>query len=298
MSGLHQRSVRKAVIPAAGLGTRLFPATKAVKKELFPIIDREGRAKPVILAIVEEALSAGIESVAIVVQSGDRQLFEDFFKMPPADTYFKKLAPHHQAYIQYLQDVGSRVTILIQEVQEGFGHAVFCARDWVNEEPFLLLLGDHVYLSDIATSCAGQVLEVFEQLGKSVIGIEVTLAEEISHRGCVTGVWQEPNAILQVTQLYEKPEVEYARQHLHVAEMAADQLLSIFGLYVLPSQIFDYLEDHIRQNLREGGEFQLTSCLERLQQDMGMIGYRVRGRSFDTGLPGSYRQTLIEFGNV
>ena len=293
-----RRTVRKAVIPAAGFGTRLFPATKAVKKELFPLIDRQGRAKPVILAIVEEALSAGIEAIGLVVQTGDRQQFEDFFKTPPEDAYFRKLAPKQAAYMQYLQEVGQRVTILTQEVQEGFGHAVFCARDWVDGEPFLLLLGDHVYASDLEISCAGQIVEVFEQQGKSVVGIEVAPATEITQRGCVTGTWQVPDALLQVSRLAEKPEVEYAQQHLHVAGMPADQLLSIFGLYVLVPEIFDYLAEHIDQNLRERDEFQLTSCLDRLRQAQGMIGYKVKGRSFDIGLPDAYYQTLIDFRHV
>jgi UTP--glucose-1-phosphate uridylyltransferase len=247
---------------------------------------------------VEEALSAGIEAVGLVVQTGDRQQFEDFFKTPPEDAYFRKLAPKHAAYMQYLQDVGQRVTILTQEVQEGFGHAVFCARDWVDGEPFLLLLGDHVYASDLEVSCARQIVEVFEQQGKSVIGIEVAPATEITQRGCVAGTWQVPDALLQVSRLAEKPEVEYAQQHLHVAGMPADQLLSIFGLYILVPEIFDYLAEHIDQNLRERDEFQLTSCLDRLRQAQGMVGYKVKGRSFDIGLPDAYYQTLIDFRHV
>lgn len=153
---VNQRNcqVRKAVIPAAGFGTRMFPATKAMKKELFPIVDRSGFAKPIILAIVEEALSAGIEEVGIVVQKGDRTFFEDFFNTPPSAELFQKLSVQNREYSQYLQDIGQKVTILTQDVQEGFGHAVFCAREWTNDEPFLLLLGDHIYSSETETSCA------------------------------------------------------------------------------------------------------------------------------------------------
>ncbi|MBW4487632.1 MAG: UTP--glucose-1-phosphate uridylyltransferase [Trichocoleus desertorum ATA4-8-CV12] len=293
--GSVKSSVRKAVIPAAGFGTRLFPATKAVKKEMFPIIDSEGRAKPVILAIAEEALSAGIESVGIVVQPSDRDLFENFFKTLPEGDYLQKLAAKQGDYLEYLREVGERVTILTQDTQEGFGHAVFCAKDWVGDEPFLLLLGDHVYKSDQEISCAAQMLEVFERCGKSVVSLEVTPAAEISHRGCVTGTWQEPNVLLDVTRLVEKPEVEYAIQHLHISGMPPDQLLSIFGMYVLSPQIFDCLAEQIRRNLRDRNEFQLTSGLEQLRQELGMMGYLVEGRSFDTGLPDAYRQALIEF---
>ncbi|MEG4281800.1 UTP--glucose-1-phosphate uridylyltransferase [Microcoleus sp. A006_D1] len=287
--------VRKAVIPAAGFGTRMFPATKAVKKEFLPIIDRDGRAKPIILAIVEEALSAGIEEVAIVVQKASRTFFEDFFKSPPSPELFQKLSQPNQEYSKYLQELGQHVTILTQDVQEGFGHAVFCTKEWVNNEPFLLLLGDHIYSSQTESSCARQLLEIYSQVQQSVIGLRVTPSDVIHHYGCAAGVWQEQDAILSVTQVYEKPTIEYARQHLRVEGMAEDLFLSMFGLYVLEPKIFDYLAEHINSNFRERGEFQLTSCLDKLREFEGMAGYVVRGRCFDTGLPEVYRQTLIDF---
>ena len=140
--------VRKAIIPAAGFGTRMYPATKALKKELFPIIGKDGRAKPIILAIVEEAISAGIEEVGIVVQECDRDLFHEVLKSPPKPELWQKLSTENKRYSEYLQSIGDRVTILTQTEQEGFGHAVFCAKDWVDGQPFLLLLGDHVYTSN------------------------------------------------------------------------------------------------------------------------------------------------------
>ena len=290
-----ERKVRKAIIPAAGFGTRLFPATKVVKKELFPIIDRDGRAKPIIMAIVEEAISAGIEEVGIVVQKGDRALFEDFFKAPPSKELFNKLSPQNQEYSQYLQELGSRITILTQDEQEGYGHAVFCAKEWVKDEPFLLLLGDHVYSSNTEISCARQVLDVYEQVNQSVVSLTVMPAEIIHKAGCVTGIWQEPDSILSITQLYEKPDIEYARKHLHMEGMADDQFLAVFGMYVLKPKIFDFLEEHINHNIRERGEFQLTSCLDRLRQEDGITGYLVKGQYFDTGMPEFYRQTIIDF---
>lgn len=290
-----QYKVRKAVIPAAGFGTRMFPATKAVKKELLPIIDRTGRAKPIILAIVEEALSAGIEEVGIVVQKGSRTFFEDFFKAPPSPQLFQKLSQPNQDYSKYLQDLGQKVTILTQDVQEGFGHAVFCAREWTNNEPFLLLLGDHIYASATESSCARQLLDIYSQVQQSAIGLRVTASDVIHHYGCAAGVWQQPDSLLAVTQLYEKPDIEYARQHLRVAGMADNLFLSFFGMYVLEPKIFDCLAEHIDGNFREKGEFQLTSCLDKLRQSEGMAGYVVQGRCFDTGLPEVYRQTLIDF---
>lgn len=295
-----EKKVRKAVIPAAGFGTRLFPVTKVVKKEFFPIIDGNGRAKPVILAIVEEAISAGIEEIGIVVQKGDRQLFEDFFKALPSKELFDKLSSQNQEYSQYLQGIGSRVTILIQNEQEGFGHAVFCAKEWVNDQPFLLLLGDHLYSSDSdkETSCASQLLEIYEQVAQSVVGLRVTPAEVIHHYGCASGVWQESDSIVSVRQIYEKPTIEYARSHLKVEGMKDNHFLSMFGMYVLQPKIFDYLEENISQGIRERGEFQLTSCLDKLRQEEGLSGYVVKGRCFDTGLPDVYWQTMIDFRNA
>jgi UTP--glucose-1-phosphate uridylyltransferase len=287
--------VRKAVIPAAGFGTRLFPATKVVKKELFPIIDQNGRAKPVILAIVEEAISAGIIEVGIVVQPDDLKVFADLFKNPPIPELWQKLSPANQEYSQYLQELGKKVVLLTQQEQEGYGHAVFCAKDWVNNEPFLLMLGDHVYKSDSEKSCARQIVEIYAQVNQSVVSLTTMPAAIIHKAGCVTGVWQELNSLLRITQLAEKPSIDYARQHLRVEGMAEDEFLCVFGLYILTPQIFDYLAQSIKENFRFRGEFQLTTCLDQLCQAQGMTGYVMKGKCFDTGLPDTYRQTLIDF---
>ncbi|WP_392532518.1 sugar phosphate nucleotidyltransferase [Nostoc sp. C117] len=295
---MQKNQVKKAVIPVAGFGTRLFPATKVVKKELFPIIDGDGRAKPVILAIIEEAISGGITEVGIVVQPDDREIFENLFKNPTKRELLEKLSPQNQEYSQYIENLGSRITILLQEEQLGYGHAVFCAKDWVQNEPFLLMLGDHIYTSKIEKSCASQLLDVYEKVNQSVVSLTTIPAEIIHQSGCVTGVWQDLNSILEVTQLYEKPTIEYAQQNLRVEGMAENEFLCIFGLYLLTPKIFDFLAEHINQNFRERGEFQLTSCLDRLCQEEGMTGYVVKGKRFDTGLPDAYRQTMIDFRNL
>jgi UTP--glucose-1-phosphate uridylyltransferase len=290
----HQ-PVRKAVIPAAGFGTRMYPATKVLKKELFPIIDSDGRAKPIILAIVEEAISAGIEEVGIVVQECDRDLFSDLFKSPPKPELWQKLSPENQAYTEYLQSLGDRITILTQPEQQGFGHAVFCTQDWVNNEPFLLLLGDHVYTSNISSSCAKQMVDIYQQTGTNVIGITV-MNEDIIHKaGCVCGTWKTDQSILEITQIYEKPTLEYARKHLHVTGMAEDEFLGIFGMYILESEIFNLLATEIKNNQLYQGEFQLTTCLDKLRQEYGAIAYKVKGQYYDTGMPLFYRQTMIDY---
>jgi UTP--glucose-1-phosphate uridylyltransferase len=294
---MPKNQVKKAVIPAAGFGTRLFPATKVVKKELFPIIDQDGRTKPVIQLIVEEATSAGIEEIGIVVQPEDKRIFTDLFKFPPKAELFEKLSPENQKYSKYIVDLGDRIKILTQKEQEGYGHAVLCAKEWVNNEPFLLMLGDHIYSSAIKKSCARQVLEIYEKINQSVVGLTTIPAEILYKAGCVTGVWQEKGSILSLTQVSEKPTVEYARQHLRVEGMAEDEFLCIFGLYALTPKIFDLLEENVRNNFRERGEFQLTTCLDKLRAAEGMTGYGVKGKYFDIGMPDAYWQTLIDFRN-
>ncbi|BAU64011.1 nucleotidyl transferase [Stanieria sp. NIES-3757] len=292
---MSQQKVRKALIPAAGFGTRLFPATKIVKKELFPIIDGDGRAKPIIIAIVEEAINAGIEQVGIVVQPEDQELFTDLFKAPPKPELFKKLSLENQEYSQYLQDLGKQITILIQTEQEGYGHAVYCAKDWVEQEPFLLLLGDHVYTTNTDRSCAKQMLDVYQQFEQNIIGLTIMSAEIIHKAGCVTGVWQQSNSLLEITEIYEKPSLEYARKNLKVNGMKEDEFLGVFGMYILESKIFDLLAEDINNNYRFKGEFQLTTCLDKLRQQQDALGYLVQGQYFDTGMPLFYRQTMIDF---
>ena len=292
------RRVRKAVIPAAGFGTRLFPASKAIKKELFPIIDQSGKPKPVIMAIVEEAINAGIEEVCLVVQGRDRELFERFFKTPPLIENFNKLSKEDREYSQYLMDLGQRVTFVTQDVQEGFGHAVLCTREWVDDEPFLLMLGDYLYASDNEVSCARQILDVYDRVAHSVVGLKATPSDQLYKLGCVTGTWQEPSTILSITEFYEKPAVEYARQRLHVEGMDTDEFLTVFGMYVLVPKIFDYLEENITHNLREHGEFQLTSCLDKLRKEDNFSGYVVKGKCFDIGVPEAYRQAMIDYRNA
>jgi len=267
-----------------------------VKKEFFPIIDRDGKTKPILLIIIEEALSAGIEEIGIVIQERDRETFSQFFNGAPSPEYREKLSKDKQEYIEYLQEIGQKITWLTQEKQEGYGHAVYCAAEWVNQEPFLLLLGDHLYQSQINQSCAHQLLEIYQQYnGISAIGVRKTPGEEIHHYGCITGKFKDGNDLLELNQLYEKPSLDYAQKHLKIEELEENLFLSVFGMYILTPKIFDYLEEEIRENLRDKGEFQLTTCLEKLRKDEGMMGYIIKGKAFDTGLPETYRQTMIEY---
>jgi UTP-glucose-1-phosphate uridylyltransferase/mevalonate kinase len=287
--------VRRALIPAAGFGTRLFPASKATKKELFPVVDRDGIAKPAILLIVEEALDAGIEEVVIVVQEDDLDDFRSFFNAQISIENFNKLARPFQDYARRILEMGRHVRFVTQTAQEGFGHAVHCARSALGNEPFLLMLGDHLYRANGPVSCARQVVDAYRQSGTSVVGLRRTPEAEIASFGAATGVWVEPDRRLNVTEFTEKPTTDYARSHMRVPGLPDGEYLTVFGQYVLKPQLFDYLEEHIRNNVRERGEFQLTSALDRLRQEDGFVGLIVDGRRFDIGLPEHYLDTLATF---
>ncbi len=289
------QKVRKAVIPAAGFGTRLFPATKATKKELFPIVDHDGIAKPAILLIVEEALKAGVDEVIIIVQEYDLEAFQSFFNVQITIENYNKLPRHFQEYAQRILEMGRQVSFAIQEAQEGFGHAVFCSREVVGNEPFLLMLGDHLYRSRDEKSCAQQLIEAYNQHGISVLGLRRTPEDQIANFGTVTGVWIEENRLLNVTEFAEKPTVDYARNNLCVPGLPGGEYLTVFGQYIIKPQIFDYLEEHIANNVRERGEFQLTSALDRLRQEDGFLGLIMDGQRYDIGLPEYYLETLQTF---
>ena len=288
----------KAVIPAAGFGNHLFPATKTLKKEMFPIIDRDGRAKPVIMVIVEQVLNAGIEEVALIIQRSDLELFEDFFHKRLPVEHVNKLSHEDQRYVQHIIDIGNKVSFIIQESQEGFGHAVHCAREWVGDSAFMLMLGDHLFSSDTDTPCITQLMDLYERTGRSVVGLQETPKEKIKHFGCASGVWEEGGNFLSITEFAEKPTVDYAREHLQVQHVKDGHFLTIFGQYILTPRIFELLGENIDNSMREGGEFQLTSCLDRLRKEEGFAGLRMQGRRFDVGMPADYRDTVIDFPNT
>jgi UTP-glucose-1-phosphate uridylyltransferase/mevalonate kinase len=287
--------VHKAVIPAAGLGTRLFPASKATKKELFPIVDRDGIAKPAIQLIVEEALEAGIEEVIVVIQEHDLDAFRSFFHEQVTIENLNKLPQHLQEYSRRILEIGRRVRFVFQARQEGLGHAVYCAREAVGNEPFLLMLGDHLYRSSSSKSCAHQLLDAYDQHGVSVVGLRRTPQEQLANFGTVGGVWLEKDRLLNITEFAEKPTIDYARTRLSIPGLADGEYLTVFGQYVIKPQVFDCLEQHILNNVRERGEFQLTSALDRLRQEDGFLGWIVDGCRYDIGLPDSYLEALQAF---
>ncbi|MFC1735937.1 sugar phosphate nucleotidyltransferase, partial [Candidatus Hydrogenedentota bacterium] len=288
--------VRKAVIPVAGFGTRLFPASKAAKKELFPVVDRDGMAKPVILIIIEEALSAGIEEICLIVQEEDQELFNQFFNEHISAQNLHKLPTHFKEYVNYLHDIGRRIHFAVQDKQDGFGHAVYCAHEWVGDEPFLLMLGDHLYRSGSDTSCAGQLIESYEKHQTSVVGLAETPEDLIATFGTVAGEFLEDDEnVLAIGEFAEKPNVDYARTNLQVEGVEEGTYLTVFGQYVLKPEIFHILRDHIENDIRERGEIQLTLALDTLRKREGFLGALIDGQRYDIGTPEAFAQTVVEF---
>ncbi|MCD4752799.1 MAG: GHMP kinase [Anaerolineaceae bacterium] len=287
--------VRKAVIPAAGFGGHLFPATKLIQKEFFPIIDRDGIAKPAILLIVEEAMQAGIEEVIIIVQEGALKDFESFFHDKISVENYNKLPRKFQEYASEILKIGKRVRFVVQKNQLGFGHAIYCAKEAVGDEPFLLMLGDHLYRSNTDVSCAQQLIDIYQLYGKNIVGLRSTPEVEIAQYGTVAGNWVTDGNIMNVTEFSEKPTCDYARSNLRVAGLEDDQYMTVFGQYILTPQIFILLEELIENNVRLMGGFQLTNALDRLRQYDGFLGAVIDGSRYDIGLPDSYLKTLYDY---
>jgi len=287
--------VRKAVITAAGKGTRLYPASTTVQKEMFPLVDRDGLTKPTIQIIAEEALESGIEEIGIVIQPGDEANYRRHFSGISGDLLpsfkGKEWAITESKLIKRLQEV---IAYIPQEKQEGYGHAVYCAKDWVGDEPFLLLLGDHLYISHTGKRCARQLIDIYEGYGKSVVALKRTPENKLHLFGTVNGTRvQDSPPVYNLTQIKEKPEIDYARGHLRIPSLPEGTYLCFFGMYVLAPAIFDCLGHHIVNNIRERGEIQLTGAQELLMQREGSYGCELMGDRYDMGVPFGYVETQI-----
>ena len=295
----EQRSVRKAIIPVAGFGTRMFPATKVVKKELFPVIDKDGFAKPALLILLQELEQAGVEEIALIVSPEDREEFDRLFKQDLAIEYYRKLPKALRDVNVTIQRLGRKLTYIEQTEQLGFGHAVYQAKHFAGDEPVLMLLGDHIYSSENAKNCAQQLIDAFEKSGQLTVSLDEVELGHVMHYGILTGKFQdEDERLMQVSDMVEKPTRDYAEMHLGVKDKrGADRYYCVFGQYVLIPKVFELLERDIAEGKRsEKGEYGLTSVLQEICHTDGMMAYRVDGRRYDIGIPEAYRQTVETFG--
>ncbi len=296
-----RRSVRKAVIPAAGYGTRMFSATKVVKKEMMPVIDKDGIAKPALLVLLQELDRANIEEIGLIINPEDRDDFDKLFKRDLSIGQYRNMPQKLSDMDVAIQRIGQKITYIYQTEQLGFGHAVYQARDFAGNEPVLMLLGDHIYSTDNTKSCCEQMLEAYEKCGQLLVSLDEIPVERCMHYGTDTGKFiDEQERMMQAADIAEKPTPEYVKEYLAVGDKKGDErFYCVFGQYVLTPKVFELLG----RNIEEGGktgknrkdEYELTCVLREICQTEGMYAYRIDGRRFDIGIPRAYMETVSEF---
>ena len=264
--------IRKAIIPAAGLGTRFLPATKALPKEMLPIVD-----KPTIQYIVEEAIASGIQDIIIVTGKGKRAIedhFDHAFELE--DTLRKK------GNLDMLDSVTQTSQVEIHYIRQkhplGLGHAIWSARKFIGNEPFAVLLGDDIVVNE--EPCLGQLMDQYDKTGKSIIGVKQVPEEETSRYGIVDPLERE-GKLMKVRNFVEKPEAGTAPSNY-----------AIMGRYILDPKIFEYLGEH---EVGAGGEIQLTDAIQKLNKEQQVYAYEFDGQRYDVGEKFGYIETTIEF---
>lgn len=268
------KPITKAVIPAAGLGTRFLPATKACPKEMLPIVD-----KPTIQYIIEEALASGIKDILIISGHNKRAIEDHFDRNPELEL---NLEEHGKAdlleQVKAIADIN--IHYIRQKEPKGLGHAILCAKSFVGDEPFAVLLGDDVVYND-ETPCLKQLIDVYNTTGGSVLGCQTVPQEKVSSYGIVASKATAAERIFKVTDMVEKPAVEEAPSRL-----------AVLGRYVITPEIFSILE---RTEPGRGGEIQLTDALKVLAKQQNMYAYDFIGRRYDVGDKQGYLEATVEY---
>ncbi|MFC7062327.1 UTP--glucose-1-phosphate uridylyltransferase GalU [Halobacillus seohaensis] len=266
------KKIKKAIIPAAGLGTRFLPATKAMPKEMLPIVD-----KPTIQYIVEEAIASGIEDIIIVTGKGKRAIedhFDNNFELE--DNLVKK------EKFELLEKVNETSNVDIHYIRQkepkGLGHAVWSARKFIGNEPFAVLLGDDIVEAD--TPCLQQLINQYEETDSSIIGVQ-QVGDDQTHRYGIIDPSSNQDRRYQVYTFVEKPE-----------QGTAPSNLAIMGRYILNPEIFDFLD---QQKLGAGGEIQLTDAIQELNELQNVYAYDFEGERYDVGEKFGFIKTTIEF---
>ena len=291
-------TVKKAVIPVAGLGTRLFPASQAVKKELMPVVGRDGIARAMIHYHVAELVAAGIEEICIIAQPGDEEAIRAYFAGTSPEL-LKRLEknPVLAAEARTMRAYNERLCFVIQHEQEGYGHAVFQSRVFAGGGMVLLCLGDHLFrgapvspyreLAEMAARSGGRSVSAVNRIGPA----------ELKGYGIIAGARRKDfPRLIDVTRIVEKPEPGLARRKLRVDGLAPDEFLGWFGMHLLAPSIFDVLERMIRDNVRDHGEFQLTRAQELQRAQEGYLALEMTAaKRFDFGTPEDYMASLTRF---
>ena len=294
-------TVRKAIIPVAGFGTRLYPATRALKKDFFPIPCADGMVRPVILILLEELVKSGVEEICLVLGSEEERIqYTDFFERQLSDEHLSKLNKEAQEYENRILSIGKRLRYVYQHEKRGFGHAVYQAAELTAGEPVLLLLGDTLYRSQSNKPCALQMIEEYERYNQLMISIHSIPLAEVSHYGILSGVWEnKERTVLNVSVMHEKPKASYAEDFLGVRNDAGEkEYYSVFGQYILTPEVFEQLEADIAAADAAGDhqrEIELTAALEAVRQKSGMMGVRLKGVMYDMGNPTALRNCVHYF---
>lgn len=267
--------VKKAIIPAAGLGTRFLPATKAQPKEMLPIVDT-----PTIQYIIEEAVASGIEDILIVTGRGKRAIEDHFDKaLELEETLYKKQKFEQLEQIQKISDMVD-IHYIRQKEPKGLGHAIWCARKFIGNDPFAVMLGDDIVVSE--PPCLKQLINMFEEKQGSIIGVQKVAEEEVSKYGVIDIEEEDGNkGLFKIRDLVEKPSIEEAPSQV-----------AIMGRYVLTPEILDILE-YIEPGA--GNEIQLTDALKELNKQQSLYGYMFNGKRYDIGDKYGFVQATVEF---
>ena len=268
---MEKQKIRKAIIPAAGLGTRFLPATKAQPKEMLPIVDT-----PAIQFIVEEAIASGIEEILIITGRNKRSIEDHFDRSLELEMQLKEHGKYDMLkMVEEISDI--QIHFIRQKEARGLGHAVLCARQFVGDEPFAVLLGDD--LVDAKVPCLAQLIDVYEDYGGSVLGVQQVPQSQVSRYGIIAPHKVKPN-VWQAVDLVEKPEAE-----------KAPSCLAVLGRYVLTPAIFDILE-HTKPGA--GEEIQLTDAICELARKEKVYAYRFEGRRYDIGDKEGFLEATVE----
>ncbi len=265
--------VRKAVIPAAGLGTRFLPATKAMPKEMLPIVD-----KPTIQYIVEEAIASGIEEILVITGKSKRAIEDHFDRSFELENELEK--KNKKELLEIVQNISGMVDIhyIRQKEAKGLGHAIYCARTFVGNEPFAVLLGDDV-VYNAEKPCLKQMIEAYEKYNTSILGVQQVALKDVSKYGIVKGD-KAAERVYKVNGLVEKPAVEDAPSNV-----------AILGRYIINPGIFEILKN---TKPGKGGEIQLTDALKELAQKEAMYAYVFEGKRYDVGNKQGFLEATVE----
>ena len=295
--------IRKAIIPIAGFGTRMYPQTHFTKKAFLPIIDENEVVKPVLMCIIEELDAAGIEDIILIVGEDEVEDYKKLFEYETDEEFVKKLPKPVREYYQWIYSIGGKITYVVQKEKKGFGHAVYQAHELLKGEPALLMLGDFIYKSKIAFSCTTQTINAYNKAGgnKSVVSIKSVPLEQVHNYGILSGQFHSDRPyLMDVHRMVEKPSADYAQETLGVRDADGQtQYYATFGQYILTDEVFQYLEQQIEKTeLTEStAEIDLTSALQHLAQHRQLIAVDIAGESYDVGIPSLYYDTFTKYRN-